>query len=212
MNYFVKRGDKEYGPYSLALLQQYVQQGNISQQDLARSEALTDWVPVSSLLGNVQVSPPTGFGNPQMGVLAVDRPKPPGLHWGIVVVLGIVTLGIFWIIWLFVEAVWIRKVKPESQALYFLIGYVGCAFAAGVFEKSTFGPGILLQLVAFVLYLVGIFKMRSDIEDYYDTINPVGISLSGAMTFFFNAAYFQYHLRDMREESEMSMAAAAGHH
>ena len=36
MNYSVKRGEQEFGPYTLAALQQYVAQGNISQQDLAR--------------------------------------------------------------------------------------------------------------------------------------------------------------------------------
>jgi hypothetical protein len=208
MNYFVKRGEQQYGPYSLATLQQYVAQGNISQQDLARSEAMTDWVPVSTIIGNVVVPTPAAFGTVASGQSVANLPLPPKLHWAVVVFLGIVTVSIFWIIWLFVEAVWIRKVRPESKALYYLLVYLGAAFSAGVFDKS--GIGILLQLVSIACYLIAIFKMRSDIEEYFAMLNPVGLSLSAGMTFFFNAAYFQYHLREVRETAEVAAAAATG--
>lgn len=209
MNYFVKRGDKEYGPYTLAALQQYVTQGNISQQDLGRSEGMTDWAPVSTLLGNVTVATTATFGAGSSAALIPDRPLPPNLHWAIVLVLGIVTVGIFWIIWLFVEAAWVRKVRPQSQALYYLIAYLACTFSIVGFGKSPVTS--LLQIGGFILYLVGIFKMRSDIEEYYATINPVGLSLSGVVTFFFNALYFQYHFSEMRKTAqETSMSVAAG--
>src|SRR4051795_12596976 len=115
MNYFINRGTQEYGPYTLAALQQYVSQGNISQQDLGRSEAMTDWVPVSSILGNVPVTAPSTFGNPV--IIPTDLPLPPNLHWAIVLVLSIVTVGIFWLIWLFVQAAWVKKVRAESRAI-----------------------------------------------------------------------------------------------
>jgi hypothetical protein len=205
MNYFIKRGDQQYGPYSLATLQQYVAQGNVSQQDLARSEAMTDWVPVSSILGNVPVPTATTFGAAAPGVS--NLPLPPKLHWGVVVALGIITLGIFWLIWLFVQAVWVRKVRPESRALYFLLGYVGAIVA----QVSIGGPGgVLFRLVGIGLSLAGIFTMRSDIEEYYAMLNPVGLNLSAVMTFFFSAAYFQYHLEEMRETAETALSTAAG--
>ena len=56
MNYFIKRDDKEYGPYSLADLQKYVASGNVLLTDLCRSEGLMDWVPVSQVIGNIPVS------------------------------------------------------------------------------------------------------------------------------------------------------------
>ena len=46
MEYFVKRGEQRFGPYSLSDLQQYVQSGNLVAEDLAQSEGMTDWVPV----------------------------------------------------------------------------------------------------------------------------------------------------------------------
>src|ERR1700751_1626186 len=55
MNYFIKRELNEYGPYSLADLQKYVASGNILLTDLCRSEGLTDWVPVSQVIGNIPV-------------------------------------------------------------------------------------------------------------------------------------------------------------
>jgi hypothetical protein len=208
MNYYIKRGDKEYGPYSLAVLQQYVQQGNISRDDLARSEAMTDWTAVGSIIGNVQVQGSTGFGAAPAGP-APTVVTPPGLHWGIVVVLGIVTFGLFWIIWLFVQAAWIRKVVPESKAIFFLVGYVVCIFSAVGLDKS--GAGVLIQLAGMVVYIMGVFKMRSDIEEYYATLNPSGLNLSGAMTFFFNTAYFQYHLPEIRDaQNYRATAVAAG--
>ena len=62
MNYFIKRDEKEYGPYSLADLQKYVASGNILLTDLCRSEGLTDWVPVSQVIGNIPVPPIIGGG------------------------------------------------------------------------------------------------------------------------------------------------------
>lgn len=208
MNYFVKRGDQEYGPYTLAVLQQYVSQGNISKEDMARSEAMSDWVPVASIIGNIAVSTtpaPAGFGG--AGAVPVDRPLPPNLHWSLVVVLGIVTVGIFWVIWLFVQAAWIRKVVPKSRALFYLLGYVIAAFLAVLFDKSLVDP--ILRIAGIVLSLMGIFAMRSDIEEYSTTLTPAGISLSGVMTFFFSAAYFQYHLKEVRELSQRTPVAGA---
>jgi hypothetical protein len=56
MEYFVKRGDQRFGPYSLSDLQQYVQSGNLAVEDVAQSEGMADWVPLSQVLGNIPVT------------------------------------------------------------------------------------------------------------------------------------------------------------
>ena len=53
MEYFVKRGDQRFGPYNLSDLQQYVQSGNVTLEDLTQSEGMADWVPISHVLGNI---------------------------------------------------------------------------------------------------------------------------------------------------------------
>jgi hypothetical protein len=56
---------------------------------------------------------------------------------------------------------------------------------------------ILLLVAAWaagtVVWIMGIFKMRAAIQDYYNTVEPISLRLSGVMTFFFNIFYFQYH-------------------
>jgi GYF domain 2 len=206
MNYFVKRGDQQYGPYTLAALQQYVAQGNISRDDLARSEAMTDWVAVSTIIGNVAVAAPSAFGaSPANMVMPANLP--PKLHWAVVLVLGIVTLGIFIVIWVFVQASWIRKVRPQSKAIFYLLGYVVAIGGAVALQGNAMAP--FLQIAGMVVYLIGIFMMRSDIEEYWTTITPAGRSLSGVMTFFFNGIYFQYCLNELREVAENQRAAGA---
>ena len=59
MKYYIRRDLNEYGPYTLAYLQRYVAQGNISPSDLTRSEGMADWVPVGDVIGNIPAPPMT---------------------------------------------------------------------------------------------------------------------------------------------------------
>src|SRR5215475_10357595 len=115
MNYFIKRDLNEYGPYSLADLQKYVASGNILLTDLCRSEGLTDWVPVSQVIGNIPVPAapqpaPTYGGAASAGgyapVADSQYPPPPNLHWALVLLFTFLTCSLFSIIWLIVEAKW----------------------------------------------------------------------------------------------------------
>src|SRR5258705_13022070 len=109
MNYFIKRDLNEYGPYSLSDLQKYVASGNILLTDLSRREGLTEWVPVSQVIGNIPVPAAPQPVAPQPGLATVYRrslsapaygaqvgyaapfvqqyPPPPSLHWGIMLLL-----------------------------------------------------------------------------------------------------------------------------
>jgi len=59
MKYYIRRDLNEYGPYTLADLQRYLAQGNISPSDLTRSEGMADWVPVGDVIGNIPAPPMT---------------------------------------------------------------------------------------------------------------------------------------------------------
>ena len=235
MNYFIKRDLSEYGPYTLADLQKYVASGNVLLTDLCRSEGLADWVPVSQVIGNIPVPAaaapqpvagtmyggPTTSGGPAgyAAAAASQYPPPPNLHWAIVLLLTVVTCGVFSIIWLVVEALWIKKVKPGAKSFTYLMVTAGfwvvivfLSVTQGISNASTghIQPGVrglvlLVELGYFVAYLMSVFAMRSDIEDHFNTAEPIGLSLSGVMTFFFNVYYFQYHFTRINEMKQQQM-------
>jgi len=235
MKYYIQRGINEYGPYTLADLQRYVAQGNIAPTDLARSEGMTEWIPVSQVLGSIAVPPPpapeppapaaaTYAATPAAGTvysaapgaaaaapaMVVPGPVPPDLHWALVLLIGLFC-GVFQWVWLFIEAGFVKKLKPNSNFLAFLITGIGLMFGSivlfyiGFFVSLSVNPhnpeppwaALLMFFVglmaATVLYVIGIFKMREAIQDYYNTVEPINLRLSGVMTFFFNILYFQYH-------------------
>src|SRR5437660_12486759 len=97
MNYFISRGGQQYGPYTAPDLERYLAQGSIQYSDLARTESMAEWLPLSQLLNPGKSSPPPAIrqgpfapGTPPHGT----GPIPPSLHWALVLVLGMIT-GIF---------------------------------------------------------------------------------------------------------------------
>lgn len=235
MKYYIQRQLSEYGPYTLADLQRYVAQGSILLTDLTRSEGMTEWVPVSQVIGNIPApvaippvpsadltvasagggtvyggtgtvydgSSPAYGGNtlsPQSNALV-----PPDFHWALVFLINFFC-SVFQIVWLFVEASFVRKIDRESKCIAMLIGGFGCwivgcliLITTGNFnsQRDEFPVGIipfvLLVVAGLVLHYIGIFQMRNSIENYYNTVEPINLRLSGVMTFFFAIYYFQYH-------------------
>lgn len=223
MNYFIKRDTNEYGPYTLADVQKYVASGNILLTDLCRSEGLTDWVPVSQVIGNIPVpaapQPVAGAPAAYAAPAASPYPPPPNLHWGICVLLSIVTCGIFSVVWIMVEAFWVKKVQPASKAvtyfgiviglyvLYLVLSISGTVSAArtGHTDSSLQGIQGIISLGILIVWIVGAFNMRDAIEEHFNSAEPIGLSLSGVMTFFFNVWYFQYHFTRINEMKRRQM-------
>jgi hypothetical protein len=211
MNYTIKRGEAQYGPYSLADLQRYVASGNILLTDLCRSEGMADWVPVSQVIGTIPVPAAAPAPAPAGFAPGSANPDPPSLHWGIVLLLTLVTCIIFAWVWVFVQAAWVKKVLPSSKALTFYsialaLDIIAIVINISVAFTPDFGPrqgpnplAGLLNLAALVFLIVGAFSMKSSIEEYYNTVEPIGLQLSGVMTFFFSVIYFQYHFTKINE-------------
>ncbi|WP_035353628.1 DUF4339 domain-containing protein [Edaphobacter aggregans] len=201
MNYFISRDGQQYGPYTLADLQRYAASGEVSLTDLATSEGIDDPVPVAQIIGTIAVPAPPAQGIPA-GEINV-YPDPPNLHWGLVLAFTVLSCGIFTIVWEIVLAAWLKRVAPQSKALFYFICAAG--LLAGIFVSSfvasyrhqATGYTSLLQLLYYVAILVGRFSFRSSMEKHYNGPDPVGLSLSGVMTFFFGAIYFQYHVNDI---------------
>jgi GYF domain 2 len=229
VNYFIKRDTIEYGPYSLADLQKYVASGNILLTDLCRSEGLTDWVPVSQVIGNIPVpaapqpvaTTPAAYTAPAVS----PYPPPPNLHWGICVLLTIVTCSIFGWVWAFIQAVWVKKVQPNSKGIIFYSVAAGIhvlTICFGFYYGITLGlqggnaaaglsaPGFRLivgffRLAILIAIIAGNFNMKDSIEEHFNTAEPIGLGLSGVMTFFFGIFYFQYHFTQINEMKRRQM-------
>ena len=226
MKYYIQRQLNEYGPYTLADLQRYVSQGTIQLTDLTRSEGMTEWTPVSQVIGNIPIplaaanaagaftggaayggsgtvydGSAAGFGVqalPMQGNPIV----PPDFHWALVLLIGICTCGLFFSAWMIVEAAFVRKIKPDSKGLFLIItavagAYVGAFMNSFISAMNHTNPqplGNVITIIFAVIYLVGAFQMRSDLEEYYNSVEPINLRLHGGMTFFFAVWYFQHHL------------------
>ena len=210
MNYFIKREIHEYGPYSLAELQRSVASGNILLTDLCRRDGMKHWLLVSQVIGNMAV--PAAAPSP-VAVAAMQPspyPPPPSLHWVIVLLLSILTCGLFVGAWMIVEAIWVKKVQPSSKALLYLCPAIVLLIAAGILDAfpdvNLQTLGVIPNIGGSVLWIVASFSMKSSIEEHYNVAEPLGLTtrewlpetidawtLSGIMTFFFNVYYFQYH-------------------
>src|ERR1039458_5423049 len=135
MLYYVSRNGQNYGPYKREDLHRYVASGNVLPTDLAKSDEMADWIPVSQVLGASMPAAPApvvAYGAPVAAYPAATAiyPDPPNLHWALVLVIGMFTCGIFSIVWMFVQASWMRKVNPNSKALfYYIAGFVVYAIA-----------------------------------------------------------------------------------
>jgi hypothetical protein len=215
MNYRIKRGDQEFGPYSLADLQRYVQSGHVLTGDLAQSEGMSEWIPVSQILGDVPIplSPQPGVYaglDPNSGFAPQIVPLPPNLPWQVLLIgyLSFIPNPIFKLIslfngvWVFVQANWARKLNGKNTALVLMCMYPAgliCGIIAigvgGVTSNPAFvGLGGLMILAGLICLIIGNFKIRDAMEEYYNTVENIGLSMSGVMVFFFNVIYIQYHI------------------
>ena len=201
MNYTVKKGEQQLGPFTLAQLQQEFQQKRIAADDLAQSEGMSTWVFVSQIVGNVPV-PTTSYGAaavtaPSAPVQTV--PLPSNLHWVILLLIDVVSQGFFNFIWAVVLANWARKLEEDNNALV-LVAMYPAGFIAGIL--ATLNSSVQLLATLFILggalaYIFGIFKIKAAMESYYNSTENIKLQLSGPMTFFFSTIYLQYHVNQI---------------
>ncbi|MGC1963663.1 MAG: DUF4339 domain-containing protein, partial [Candidatus Sulfotelmatobacter sp.] len=197
MEYFVRRGEQRFGPYSLSDLQKYVQSGNLVASDLAQSEGMADWVPLSQVLGNI---PAVTMGSGGVAAAVAAQPQlvelPPNLHWSIVLILGLITRQLFNLIWALVQANWARKLIGDNKPMV-LVAMYPAGMVAGVVMIALFkgqGSGMAALGTVFILggaivYLFGVFSIKAAMEEYYNSTENIGLQMSGVMTFFFSTVY-----------------------
>lgn len=132
-------------------------------------------------------------------------PTPPSLHWGWVFLLSVVTLGIFAVVWSFIQANWVRKVDPDSRATAMMGAALACCFLGYVLVAAG-GPadevapattlarlGWLLKLVYALLFVGAYFAMAGSIRRAMAAYR-LPMRIGGVTLFFFNTLYLQGQL------------------
>ena len=66
MSYFILRNGQQYGPYSPADIERYLTVGGIVVTDLARTDEMNQWLPLSDIIDNTP-PPPTAVENLDSG-------------------------------------------------------------------------------------------------------------------------------------------------
>jgi Tfp pilus assembly major pilin PilA len=131
-------------------------------------------------------------------------PTPPSLHWGLVWLFTVFTLGIFAVIWPFIQANWVHKIDRRSNATLMVGVAAGCRlvgyglYFAGLASMargggSMVGLGALLLLAGWVLYLVAYFSMAGSMRDKLTT-RELPLEIGGVTLFFFTMYYLQAQL------------------
>ena len=217
MTYWIAQAGQKMGPYPLEEVQRMLSSRSIAITDLAWTEGMPQWLPVGQVLSSAGAAPPgappiPGFARQQPMPPRTAGPIPPNLHWGLVLLFGFLT-GIFTTVWLFIEAGFVKKIDPKSNAIMLLVLALALPVAfivlmVGLLVANTSQPeavlpallfGIPIILGAVVCQIMAWFSMRTSLVNYYNTVEPIGLRLSGVMTFFFNVYYFQYHFTRIAE-------------
>jgi hypothetical protein len=215
MNYQVSRNGQMYGPYTSEDLQRYLASGNVLLTDLAKSEDMPDWLPVAQILAVTGAASPTYTPPPEYAAAAgAQYQDPPNLNWGLELLLGFVTCGLFVVVWNLVIAAWAKRVQPTSNALtYYIVATVLIVLNLGgswgvLLSVAHHHPhhqsvlSSLLSLATWIVRLVARFTLRDTLEQHFNGPEALGLRLSAVMTFFFGGIYFQYKLNRINEVKE----------
>ena len=232
---WIGRNGEKYGPYSEANVHQWLREGKLTSDTLAWRNGMASWAPLASLFPGVATDgplpPPQAATNvpppfadtratatiasfsarrdESLDATRTDRatlPTPPSLHWGLVWLFAVLTLGIFAIIWPFIQANWVRKIDRRSNATLMIGLAMGCRlvgygfYFAGLASIASGGGGMgmvgfggLLLLAGWVLYLVAYFSMAGSMRDKLVS-RELPLEIGGVTLFFFTMYYLQGQL------------------
>lgn len=217
----VSRAGKTFGPYATAQAEVFYREGRLKPTDLVWKDGLAEWVPAFELFKHIVPSsglpppvPPPVESMPPMRAATAASPVrakttaallPPKLHWGLVLLFSVVTVGIFFIVWMFIQSSWVKKIDPTSNATIQLIGYVVLMvigqILTGVPSEGLHGIGGLLLFASYVTFYFGIYSMRRSMLNRYADDDKVDFNMSGGMTFFFNVLYIQSRMTHLNQVS-----------
>ena len=197
-----------FGPYTEAEIRQYIASGNIGLSDYVQVEGSGDWVPVLERFPLTSVPPPISFA-PPVGP-TVLYPDPPDFPWWGALLLGMVTGGLFFVVWDIVEASWLKRIETKSTAflLYIAVAVMYLFKLPGMWSTMNYnmfgGPamhshGGTLGGLGFILAIVARFIFRRELLEHFNVREGIGLRLNGFLTLAFGGLYFQYHFNKINE-------------
>jgi hypothetical protein len=204
MTYRIARGAQVFGPYAADEVYRLLAAGDIVPTDMAQNEVMQEWRPVGEL-----------FPGQPMGTTMLF-PDPPDMPWWVALLLGIVTGGLFFVIWDIVEAAWMRRVSEKSTALglYFVVAILYVlrlpqawhivaynAFNGPLVVATPLGEG--LGLAGLALAIVARFVFRNELLRHFNGPEPLGLRLNAFWTLLFGGLYFQFHFNRINERKRM---------
>src|SRR5262249_53976937 len=146
-----------------------MQSGNIAADDLTQSEGMSDWVPVSQVLGNIPASAVTSGGAAVSPALERELvPLPPNWPWLVVLLLVVLTRQLFNCIWALILANWARKLSGENKAMV-LVAMYPAGVVAGILTiilaRDLAPLGALFILAGVIMMVVGVFSIKNAMEE-----------------------------------------------
>jgi len=102
------------------------------------------------------------------------------------------TVGIFAMVWMFVQSVWVKKIDPRSGATTYLIIGVACGLSGG-FAGPDSQLYYLLQLVNIVFVLMAYYSMSASVKRF-GSERGLPVDIGGVTLFFFTMWYMQGQL------------------
>jgi len=196
---------QRFGPYALAIVQRWHQQGMLDSSSLCWREGMSEWSPLDAFLRenvaaasfneppSFEVPPPGLTPRATVAVAARDAvPVAPSLHWGLVLLFGVLTLGIFILVWMFIQSTWVKKIDPASRATtYLAIGLV-VGLSSG-FAGPDSQLYYVLQLIDVAFVVIGYFSMSASLKRF-GIERGLSMPIGGITLFFFTTFYLQGQL------------------
>ena len=195
--------------------------------DALRAAGRTPATPVNPVVPfqpapGVSTYQPPVYAAPAAAYAQADaRNAPPNLHWGLVLLFDFLTCSLFQMVWNIIIAAWFRRLVPTSKVLWLYIASAilllvqggvgqtaGFIFGRNANYNINAHSGLLasyglIALVTWVTRLIARFTFRSELEQYYNSVDPIGLQINPVLTFFFGGIYLQSVLNRINETKRL---------
>ncbi|MDR7070598.1 TonB family protein [Pseudoxanthomonas japonensis] len=131
-------------------------------------------------------------------------PMPPRLHWFLVGLFGLLTCGIFTVVWYFIQTGYAKRIDSRSNATIYMalallcyLVYIAATLGTLSDDLVVIGGAVLLQLgmglVGLVLFYCAFYSMAQSLEN---ELPKFGLrpEIGGITLFFFSIFYLQGQL------------------